>query len=147
MAAPDLDRAIEQYHQALDGILKGNSEPILQMFSQREDVSLAPPFNPAVTGRKQVVVAVERAASNYRDGEPAHFESVVKVVTSELAFIVEVERANAKVGGRQDLSTIVLRVTTIFRPEEDIWKIVHRHADPIVFPVRGHKVGFTIYAM
>ncbi|MGA7076654.1 MAG: nuclear transport factor 2 family protein [Halobacteriota archaeon] len=56
----------------------------------------------------------------------------MKVVTPDLAFIVENERAKAKVDGRQDFSTIALRVTTIFQPEEGVWKIVHRHADPIV---------------
>jgi ketosteroid isomerase-like protein len=26
---------------------------------------------------------------------------------------------------------VTLRCTTIFRPEDGTWKIVHRHADPI----------------
>jgi ketosteroid isomerase-like protein len=42
------------------------------------------------------------------------------------------ERAKAKIGGRQDVTPFTLRVTMIFRPEEDgEWKVVHRHADPI----------------
>ncbi len=99
---------------------------------QRDDVSLANPLGPAVRGWKKVVETAERAASNYRDGEPIHFENLVKVVTPDLAFIVETERSKVKVGGRPDLSTVVLRVTAIFRPEEGVWKIVHRHADTIV---------------
>jgi ketosteroid isomerase-like protein len=44
---------------------------------------------------------------------------------------VEVERFRAKVGGREELAPVALRVTSIFRPEDGIWKVVHRHADPI----------------
>lgn len=146
MAGVDFDQAIEAYHQAMDEIVKGHPEPVLRLFSQREDVSLANPFGPAVSGWKAVVKIVERAAANYQDGAPTQFENVAKVVTSELGFIVEVERTRARVGGRQDLDTIVLRVTTIFRSEDGAWKIVHRHADPIVFPLRGRNVGITIAA-
>jgi len=35
---------------------------------------------------------MERAASNYRDGEIVGFENVAKYATSDLAYIVEVER-------------------------------------------------------
>jgi hypothetical protein len=42
------------------------------------------------------------------------------------------ERMQSKVEGRDDLSTIAARDTTIFRPEEGTWKVVHRHADPII---------------
>jgi ketosteroid isomerase-like protein len=132
MAALDFDQVIEQYHLALSEFFKGDSEPALMIFSQREEVSLANPFGPAVRGRKQVVETAERAASIYRDGEPVEIENVVKVVTPDFAFIVEVERCKAKVGGRQDLTAIALRATTIFRREDGGWKIVHRHADPIV---------------
>ncbi len=83
-------------------------------------------------GRKKVVETAERAASNYREGEPIHFETVVKVVTPNLAFVVENERSRVKIGGREALSTVALRVTAIFRPEEGIWKILHRHADTVV---------------
>jgi hypothetical protein len=74
---------------------------------------------------------MERAASQFRDGEIIGFEIVEKHVTPELAYIVRVERAKAKVGGREDVAPIALLVTMIFRPEDGAWKVVHRHADPI----------------
>jgi len=83
---------------------------------------------------------MERAASNYRDGEIVSFENVAKCLTSELTYIVEVERYRAKVGDGEDISPVSLRVTSIFRPEEGTWKIVHRHADPITTPQPAESV-------
>ena len=132
MDAVDIDQAIEQFHEVANEFRKGNPEPLLKLWTQREDVSVANPLGPAVRGWEKVAETVKRAASNYRDGEPVVFENVVKVVTPDLAFIVENERGRARVSGSQDLVPIALRATTIFRKEDGIWKIVHRHADPIV---------------
>ena len=74
---------------------------------------------------------MERAALHLRDGEITGFENVAKYVSPELAYVVWVERAKAKVDAREDVAPIDLRVTMIFRPEEGTWKIVHRHADSI----------------
>jgi ketosteroid isomerase-like protein len=130
-AVEDLDEVIEQYHLALGEIVKGDSEPLKMMYSHTEEVALANPFGPPVRGWEQAAATMERAASNYRDGEIVGFENVVKHLTPELAYIVEVERFKAKVGGNEDITPIALRVTSIFRPEEGTWKVVHRHADPI----------------
>ena len=58
-------------------------------------------------------------------------EIIAKYVTPELAYVVEIELAKAKVGGREDITPYALRATMIFRPEDGVWKVVHRHADPI----------------
>jgi hypothetical protein len=74
---------------------------------------------------------MERAASNLRDGEITGFETVSKYVTPELAYIVWVERQKGKVGARQDIASMAVRVTMIFRPEDGTCKVVHRHADTV----------------
>jgi ketosteroid isomerase-like protein len=127
----DFDQVVEPYHQALDEIMKGNPEGYKKIYSRRDDVSLANPFGPPVRGWDEVAKILERAASHYRDGEATGFENVAKYATPDLAYLVEVERCKAKVGGREDITPIAVRVTTIFRPEEGTWKVVHRHADPI----------------
>jgi ketosteroid isomerase-like protein len=131
MTASDFDDFIEQYHQALDEILKGSPRGYDRVYSRREDVTLANPFGPPVQGWEQVAQTIERAASTFRDGEVTGFERVVTCITPELAYIVEVERGRTKVGGADDVTPISLRVTSIFRPEDGTWKVVHRHADPI----------------
>ncbi len=130
-AVDDLDEVIEQFNLAQKEFIKGNPEPMNNLFSHREDVSLNNPLSPPAHGWEQVAATMERAASQFRDGEITGFETIEKHVTPELAYIVRVERARAKVGGSEDIAPIALRVTMIFRPEEGTWKIVHRHADPI----------------
>jgi len=70
MAELDIDQAIDQFYQAANEFRKGNPEPLLKMWSRREDVSVANPYGPAVRGWKNVVETVERAASLYREGDP-----------------------------------------------------------------------------
>ena len=132
MAAVDnVDRLIEQFDLAQGEVVKGNPEPALKLFSHREDVTLNNPLSPPARGWERVAEVTERAVSQFRDGEMVGFETIEKQVTPELAYVVRVERARAKIGGSEDISPITLRVTMIFRPEDGTWKIVHRHADPI----------------
>jgi hypothetical protein len=74
---------------------------------------------------------MQRASSHYSDGEIFGFETIAKCITRSLAYIVEVERIKAKIGGRNDFSEMTLRTTSILRPEAGTWKVVHRHADAI----------------
>ena len=130
-AFDDLGVVVEQSHLAWNDFVKGNPEPAKNLFSHRDDVTIANPFGPVTSGWKQVAETMERAASHYRDGEATNFKSVVKYATPDLAYIVEEERYKAKVGGSDDVVPVTLRVTSILRPENGTWKIVHRHADPI----------------
>ena len=132
MSAEDnVDELIKQFTLAQGELLKGNSEPAKEMCSHRQDVTLANPLGPVVHGWEHVAAATDQAASQFRDGEYVGVEDVSKYVTPELAYIVRIERAKAKVGGQQAVSPITLRATMIMRPEDGVWKIVHRHADPI----------------
>ena len=130
----DLDQVIERCQLALNEFVKGDPEPMKEMFSHREDVSLANPLGPPAHGWGEVAGTMDRAASNLRDGAMVAFEEVVKYVTPELAYTVWLERQRARVGGRRDVTPFVLRVTMIYRPEDGTWKVMHRHADTVTTP-------------
>jgi|SRR5215211_2487495 len=130
-AVDDVDDLIEQYQLALGEFMKGNPQPVQNLFSRREDATLANPYGPPVRGWQRIAEVTEHAASLRRDGEATGFEIVAKYVTPELAYVVQLERLKAKVGGREDITPYSLRATMIFRPEDGVWKVLHRHADQI----------------
>lgn len=131
MATSAFDEFVEQYHQALDEFFRGNPLPAQTLYSHKEDATLANPFGPVAKGWAQIADATNRAAANYREGGATGFETAARLVTPELAYLVEVESFRAKVGAGSEFATGALRVTSILRPEEGVWKIVHRQADPI----------------
>ena len=139
-AVDDVDELIEQFHLAQGEFVKGNPEPVKRLFSHREDVTLNNPLSPPAHGWEQVAATIERAASQFRDGELVSAEIIEKHATPELAYVVEIERGEAKIGGREDITPWALRVTMIFRPEDGTWKIVHRHADPVTTPQPAESV-------
>ena len=112
--------------------MKGNPEPVKGLFSHGEDVTLANPLGPPAHGWDEVAATIEHAASQFRDGRLVGVEIVEKQVTPEFAYTMWLEHAEGKVGEREDIAPSTLRVTMIYRPEEEgEWKVVHRHADPI----------------
>jgi ketosteroid isomerase-like protein len=131
VAAPDLEDFIHEYHRALDAFFRGDPEPAKKLYSHADDASLANPFGPVAVGWDSVEETMDRAAANYRDGRATGFETVRVFGGGELAYVVEIERFEAKVGGSDEIASGALRVTSVLRPEEGSWKIVHRHADPI----------------
>ena len=130
-AANDLDELITRYQLGLGDFMKGDPEPVKELFSHREDVTLANPLGPPAHGWDEVAATIEHAASQFRDGRLVGVEIVEKRVTPEFAYTLWLEHAEGKVGGMEDVAPATLRVTMIYRPEEGGWKVVHRHADPI----------------
>jgi ketosteroid isomerase-like protein len=124
------EKLLEEYHRALVELINGNPDVYKSMFSSARTCPLVTRLVPSAGGAA-VEQRLERAASNYRDGELTAFDLISKYETPELAYLAEVERYQAKVGEREEPAPIALRVTTVFRPEDDTWKVVHRHADPI----------------
>ena len=91
-------------------------------------------------GWEKVSKSLEHAASLRSDGQFVEWQIVAKYVTAELAYVLQIERAEARIGAREDISPLAVRSTMIFRPEEGEWKIVHRHADPITTPQPAESV-------
>lgn len=77
------------------------------------DVTLNYPFSPPAHGREQVGANIERAASQFRDGELVSAEIIEKHASPELAYVVEIERGEAKIGGSEEITPWVLTATCV----------------------------------
>jgi ketosteroid isomerase-like protein len=125
------DDLSDRYHRALEAFIRGDPEPVLALWSRRDDATLANPFGPPVRGWEAVRDAGMRAASQVADGEAFSVEGISTFATTELAYEVEIHRFRARLGGAGESAPLSLRVTTIYRLEENGWRIAHRHADVI----------------
>jgi len=140
MASGDFEGAMQEARAALEMIIKGDAGGYKSLYSESEEITLANPFGGIAHGRDEVFETVGRAASNFRDGHTTGFEKIEWLVTADLAYTLEIERFVAKVGGSSDLSDIALRVSCMYRLEDGVWKLLHRHADPRVGPQAPESV-------
>lgn len=124
----DLDETVEQYHAGLREFIKGRHQALWAMYSHREDAFLCNPFVAFARGPQQVEEAMKVAAYHWGGGE-LDFQNMAKYESGELGYIIELERFRATLDGTERSGA--LRVTSIFRREDGVWKAVHRHADPI----------------
>jgi ketosteroid isomerase-like protein len=132
MGCENFTDAISASHSATDRIMRGDAGGFKDLYSRSGDITLGNPFGGFGRGRKGVFEQLDRAASYFSDGRATDFEQIAKAAADEFAYTVEIERVEVKVAGRAEHSKFSARVTSVYRREEDGWKLIHRHADPRV---------------
>ncbi len=130
MSTQDFDAAVNAYREALQSMLKGDSTPVLNLYSRRDDVTLANPLGPPHVGRANLEKASAAVAATFADGV-MQFEEVSRFATTDLGYVVAFERAQVRRTGSDETTPMSLRVTTLLRREEGRWLVAHRHADTI----------------
>lgn len=73
------------------------------------------------------------AAARMREsGAKVEIEYLASPASGDLAYTVAIERSRVLVTGADEPAPMALRVTHLFRREAGEWKLVHRHADPLI---------------
>jgi ketosteroid isomerase-like protein len=130
----DVRDFIERYQAAAREFSRGDPGPVKALYSDREDATLANPFGPAVRGWSAVSKALDFASSRFREGDVEEFQIIASYANDDLLTMLATERWQARVGERREVENFELRVTSTLRREDGAWRLVHRHADPIVTP-------------
>ena len=136
MAPKTFDAAVELARQNLGSMAKGDAGPSTALWSRRDDVVLANPLGPPIVGFPSVVAETAQVASMFVGGEQPEFDEIVRWSSDDLGYVLAIEHAQVQRVGSDELVTIDLRVTTIFRREDDGWRVCVRHADRITGPRR-----------
>lgn len=130
MADKSWDKIMELAKAANTAMIQGNAQPLKELYSHREDITVLGGFGGFERGWSEVEPRLDWAASQFSSGSFSQ-EEVSTIVGTDLAMTVTIERFTAKIGSGKDTSE-ELRVTQVFRREEDGWRLVHRHGDPLV---------------
>lgn len=98
-----------------------------------DDFTLMQPFGGISHGFDASPQRLAELSSKFRNGD-AKVEIAASYASDDLVVLAYIERQDGEVHGlpKQDWS---LRVTQVFRRDGQEWRLVHRHADPLVRPL------------
>ncbi len=115
---------------AIREFIQGDPEPLKRLYSHGDDITIFGGFGGLARGWAEVKPRLDWAAAQFADGT-VEANDLSITVGDDLACTVTIERYDARL---KDGSTFKesLRVTQFFRREATRWRLVHRHADPLV---------------
>jgi ketosteroid isomerase-like protein len=127
----EIPALLRRANDANSALLRGDIHGYLTMVSHSPDYTLMTPFGgPPTRGFNYSDERIEEIGRFFQGGE-GELELVQSYASGDLVVLVLIERMHVAVGGlpKQDWS---LRVTHVYRREDTEWRVVHRHADPLV---------------
>ncbi len=122
----------EQLRAANDQMMAGEGNTLWKaLLSGGDDVVLLGAFGGTLRDRAEVDARFDRTAQAYGGGHSS-LENLATWVGTDLACTVDLERHHeTRLAGHGPVE-ITYRVTHLFRREPDGWKVVLRHADPLL---------------
>ena len=135
VTAEEVAALVRRAAEANAALLRGDIGGYLALIRHGEDYTLMAPFGGAPTrGFDLSEERLEQFGRFFRSGT-GEIELVESYVSGEMVVLAVIERQRAAIGDlpEQDWS---LRVTLVFRRDAGEWRLVHRHADPLV-----HGIG------
>jgi ketosteroid isomerase-like protein len=136
VTAAEVDDLVVLAREAASAYIAGEIRRYVDLMRHADDFTLMSPFGGAATRESASSMSAARIAEleEFFRGGQCDLELVETYASGDLAVLVVVERQHGLVGHLppQDWS---LRVTLVFRREHAMWRLVHRHADPLVQPI------------
>jgi ketosteroid isomerase-like protein len=129
----DVAELIRSTAEAAVAYIQGDIHRYLSLIKHADDYTLMPPYGGESKRGFDTTEALENTPKMFRGGE-ADLELVESYASGDLAVLVAIERQHGEVGGMPDQDWS-LRVTLVFRREGPEWRLVHRHADPLVHAI------------
>jgi ketosteroid isomerase-like protein len=124
---------LPRFEQGITDFINGDPTLWKQNVSQRDESIIIGGWGAYEKGWNDISTRYDWAAARFRkSGAKVVPEYLVTVVGGDTAYTVTIERSVVHLVGQDKPAPMVLRVTHIFRKEPTGWKLVLRHADPLM---------------
>jgi ketosteroid isomerase-like protein len=124
---------LPQFETGISRFINGDPAPWKRNASQRDDVTLLGGWGAYKKGWNDVGERYDWAAARFKEsGARVRIEYLSSGESGDLAYTVAIERSEVLVADQDKPAPMVLRVTHLFRKENGVWKLIHRHADPLI---------------
>lgn len=128
----DFAHFMKQREEAARAYVSGDASPLDDIVAHHASATFFGPRGGHTQGAEAVWAKYDHDVANFESGGESHFEILDMAVGDGLAYWVGFQRATAHVRGQPGTVQFNLRVTELFRREGDTWKLIHRHADPLI---------------
>jgi ketosteroid isomerase-like protein len=137
----ELGELVERVRGATAALMQGDVPRYLGLVNHAPDYSLMPPTGgPTRYGFDASPASVEALEQTFAGGGDGDLVLEKQYASGDLAVLVGVERQHGPVAGLPDQDW-PLRVTLVFRREDSDWRLVHRHADALVYPISMEQLS------
>jgi ketosteroid isomerase-like protein len=128
----EFDTFFDTVTKAEGELFRGRPESLKALWSRASDVTLfGVSGGSGEHGWEQVGPRLDWTRTQYSDGTLT-VERIASYVDGNLGYVVQREKVRFKVPRRTQESILEIRASWIFRRERDGWRIIHRHADPLM---------------
>ena len=129
----ELAELVQITEEATSAFMQGDIDHYLALTPHARGFTLMNPFGGTPTSYDDRSVSLKAAASYFKGGE-AKLEVAQVHAWGDTVVLVMIERQHGQVGGLPDQDW-PLRVTQVYRRDGSDWRVVHRHADPLVHAI------------
>lgn len=137
-AAPKIDPAfntfLARWEEAQSRFINGDPTLWKQNSWHGGEATIFGAFGGHEKGWNEVGSRYDWASSQFKEsGAKIKIEYLNSGVSGDLAFTVAIEhQENVRLGDQGKPTPRALRVTQVFTREDGVWKLLHRHADPLI---------------
>ena len=111
--------------------MDGDDSPWKELSSQGENVTITGDWGAYECGWAQVAPRYDLFAARLASGDYDYYLAST-AVSYDLAFAFRIERSTVRLAALQEVASLALRVTHVYRDEEGQSNLPHRPADPLM---------------
>jgi ketosteroid isomerase-like protein len=127
----DFATAVAEVGRAAGAFAGGDGKPYTSSWAHRPDVTIFGAWGDHELGWDEVGPRLQWAAERFEAGGRTEQEVLAMGTSGDLGYSVALERGHTHLVGQPAAAPMLLRVTHVYRRIDGVWRIVHRHADPI----------------
>jgi ketosteroid isomerase-like protein len=130
---PSFNVFLQRFEEGISRFINGDAQSWKDNASKRDDVTVMGAWGDYEKGWQQADPRYNWAAARFQDSSArVSVEYISAGVSGDLAYTIAIERSAVRLVGMNEPKPMALRVTHLFRKENGEWKMIHRHADPLM---------------